>query len=87
MDNKFLELIARLPKALAVYAICAAVLAGLARLCQPLLFAVLEEELPGSRVTEILALLLAWLPALFVIGFLVATLAYLVWISTGARRR
>ena len=59
----------------------------LARLCLPLLLAVLDKELPGSRVTESLALLLAWVPAVFVIGFPVLILAYLLWVSTGARRR
>ena len=87
MDKWFLELVARLPKALAVYAISAAVFVGLARLCLPLLLDVLDQELTGSRVTEILALLLAWGPAVFVIGFLVIIIAYLLWISTGARRR
>ena len=85
MDKWLLELATRLPKALAVYAISAAVFVGLARLCLPLLFAVLDKELPGSRVTEFLALLLAWGPAVFVAGFLVIILAYLLWISTGAR--
>ena len=54
------------------------VFVGLARLCLPLLFAVLDKELPGSRVTEFLALLLAWVPAVSVIGFPVLILAYLL---------
>ena len=87
MDKWLLEFAARLPKALAIYAIGAGVFVGLARLCLPLLFAVLDQGLPGSRITEALALLLAWGPAAFVIGFLVIILAYLIWISTGAKRR
>ena len=87
MEKWLPELVARLPKALAIYAVAAVVFVGLARLCLPLLFAVLDKELPGNRVTEFLALLLAWGPAVFVIGFLVLILAYLLWISTGARRR
>ena len=86
MDKWFLELAARLPKALAVYAIAAGIFVGLARLCLPLLFAVLYQELPAGRVTAILALMLAWGPAMFVIGFVVFTLAYLIWISIEARR-
>ena len=87
MDKWFLELVARLPKALAVYVIGTGVFVGLARLCQPLLFATLDQGLPGSQITEILALLLAWAPAVFVISFLVLILAYLLWISIEARRR
>ena len=85
MDKRFLELVARLPKALAVYVIGAGIFVGLTRLCLPLLFAALDQELPAGRVTAVLALMLAWGPAVFVIGFVVFILAYLIWISTGAR--
>ena len=87
MEKWLPELVAHLPNALAIYAICAGVFVELARLCLPLLLAVLDKELPGSRVTESLALLLAWVPAVSVIGFPVLILAYLLWVSTGARRR
>ena len=87
MEKWLLEFVTRLPKALAIYAVGAAIFVGLARLCLPLLLDVLDQGLPGNRVTEFLALLLAWGPAVFVIGFPVLILAYLIWVSTGARRR
>ena len=85
--NWFFELLKRLPTALALYAVSAVVIIVLARLCLPLLFAALNKGLPGSRITEFLALLLVWGPAVFVIGFFAIILAYLLWTSTGARRR
>ena len=86
MDNWFFALVRRLPPILALYAISAAALIGLARLCLPLVLTVLERDLPGSRVSEVMALLLAWVPTLFVIGFVVVILAYLYRIYRRARR-
>ena len=87
MDKWFSDLVRRLPTALAIYAISAAVLIGLARLCLPLLFAVLNEELPAEGVTKFLILLLAWIPALVVIVFFSLVLAYLCWLYLRSKRQ
>ena len=86
MDKWFSDLVRRLPAALTMYAISVAVLAGLARLCLPLLFTVLDKGLPAGGVTEFLILLLAWVPALATISFFVVVLAYLYWFYRRSKR-
>ena len=86
MDGWFLKFVRRLPAPLALYAISAGALIGLARLCLPLLLTVLEKDLTGDSVTETLALLLVWIPALAVIGFFVFTLVYLYRLYRRSKR-
>ena len=77
MDKWFSDLVRRLPTALTIYAVSVAVLATLARLCIPLLFTVLENDLPAGDVTKFLILILAWVPAVATISFFAVVLAYL----------